>query len=240
MAEESQEKSAKPDAVPTGFGRTEWVTVSAVIAVFIFTYVVAAWLPEWVRAIFNVTDAGGEGGGRFGVFGPIGDFFGGILNPILTFFTVCLLLQSLKLQRLELAATRAELARTAKANEELASLQRLQVERSIQSANALTDAAIAQMDTALKQEEIAKLQKLSLVLEARSLELREINIQINECNDRLSIFEKYPNLVHADTHKDRYFIDKDELIDLMERREQLENSIRDIGNRISIERAFGI
>lgn len=112
MAEESQEKSVKTDAGSTGFGRTEWVIVSAVVAVFILAYVAAAWLPDWVRAFFNVTDAGAEGVGKFSVFGPIGDFFGGIINPILTFITIFLLLHNIKLQRSSIKIQQEELQAT--------------------------------------------------------------------------------------------------------------------------------
>lgn len=178
MSEESQEKSVKTAAGSTGFGRTEWVIVSAVVAVFILAYVAAAWLPDWVRAFFNATDAGAEGGGKFSVFGPIGDFFGGILNPILTFFTVFLLLQSLKLQRQELADTRAELARTAQANEDLAKSQKILVERAIQSANALTDAAVAQIESTNIQKINLRNQIDKMSLDVYKEELDRINYKI--------------------------------------------------------------
>lgn len=40
-----------------------------------------------------------------GVWGAVGDFFGGILNPILSFLTIILLVSSLKYQNLELRAS---------------------------------------------------------------------------------------------------------------------------------------
>ncbi|QSX28721.1 hypothetical protein JYB88_10530 [Shewanella cyperi] len=51
--------------------------------------------------------------GNQGDFGTFGDFFGGVLNPILGFATVGLLIWSLKVQIHELNATREEIARTA-------------------------------------------------------------------------------------------------------------------------------
>lgn len=50
--------------------------------------------------------------GNQGDFGTFGDFFGGILNPILGFATVTLLVWSLNIQLNELALSRQELALT--------------------------------------------------------------------------------------------------------------------------------
>ncbi len=154
MAEESREVGLKQDAVSTKFGRTEWRVVGVVVGVFLLAYVGVAFAPDWLKAVFRVSESGSDDIGKFSIFGPIGDFFGGIINPILTFFTICLLLQSLKLQRLELEATRFELTRTANANEELATLQRQQVMQSIESARSLKDAAQAQMLSAEAQKKI--------------------------------------------------------------------------------------
>jgi hypothetical protein len=43
--------------------------------------------------------------------GTLGDFIGGLLNPILTFLTVCLLIWSIRIQMVELRLTREELKR---------------------------------------------------------------------------------------------------------------------------------
>ncbi len=51
-------------------------------------------------------------------FGAFGDFFGGILNPMLTFLTILLLLRQLRLQRSELNATAKELRATAEIHKE--------------------------------------------------------------------------------------------------------------------------
>lgn len=50
--------------------------------------------------------------------GPWGDFFGGVANPILTFFTFICVLGTLHLQHKELSLSREELARSAKALEQ--------------------------------------------------------------------------------------------------------------------------
>lgn len=51
--------------------------------------------------------------------GQIGDFFGGTLNPLLTFITVALLIWSIRFQMDELKATREELKRSAESHKEL-------------------------------------------------------------------------------------------------------------------------
>ncbi len=112
MAEDGQDKGVKPVVGSTGFGRTEWGVVGAVGCVFVLAYFGAAWFPDWVRAFFNVTDVGAEGVGKFSVFGPIGDFFGGIINPILTFITIFLLLHNIKLQRSSIKIQQEELQAT--------------------------------------------------------------------------------------------------------------------------------
>ncbi|MBD1584820.1 hypothetical protein [Pseudoalteromonas sp. S16_S37] len=56
-----------------------------------------------------------------GQFGALGDFFGGMLNPLLTFCTILMLIFSLLLQMRELKATRLELQRTRNAQQEQAS-----------------------------------------------------------------------------------------------------------------------
>lgn len=52
-----------------------------------------------------------------GVWGALGDYFGGILNPILGFASFIALLYTIRLQSKELAMTREELARSADASE---------------------------------------------------------------------------------------------------------------------------
>lgn len=52
-------------------------------------------------------------------WGAFGDFFGGVLNPIVAFAAFYWLTQSVKLQKQELAETRAELAKSADAQRQL-------------------------------------------------------------------------------------------------------------------------
>ena len=52
-----------------------------------------------------------------GTWGTFGDFFGGMLNPVLGFASFIALLYTIRLQSQELAMTREELARSADANE---------------------------------------------------------------------------------------------------------------------------
>ena len=59
-------------------------------------------------------------------WGTFGDFIGGSLNPILSFLGLIALLATIALQSIELEATRAELTRSANAQE---SAQRLQEEQ---------------------------------------------------------------------------------------------------------------
>lgn len=55
-----------------------------------------------------------------GVLGPFGDFFGGILNPILTFCSFMALLMTIILQQKELSLTRKELSQTKQATKDSA------------------------------------------------------------------------------------------------------------------------
>lgn len=55
-----------------------------------------------------------------GIIGPIGDFFGGILNPLLSFCTFMALLMTIILQQKELSLTRKELSETQKATRDSA------------------------------------------------------------------------------------------------------------------------
>lgn len=59
-----------------------------------------------------------DGLGDQSQFGAFGDFLGGILNPLLTFFTVVLLIRQLYYQRQELGATVEELQKTAAIHKE--------------------------------------------------------------------------------------------------------------------------
>ncbi|KAF7787193.1 hypothetical protein PRUB_a4071 [Pseudoalteromonas rubra] len=65
-----------------------------------------------------------------GDFGVMGDFFGGILNPILAFSTVLLLVISLRVQIKELRATTREIAAATEAHKDQVEIAQLQLEES--------------------------------------------------------------------------------------------------------------
>jgi len=97
----------------TKYPNGKWI-IGSIVALFALVYLGAAWFPGVVRLAFNIEGVTGDG--QFGGFGTIGDFFGGVVNPILTFITIYLLLVSIRIQREELEATRAEMqAATAQA-----------------------------------------------------------------------------------------------------------------------------
>ncbi|KJV06958.1 hypothetical protein VZ95_20405 [Elstera litoralis] len=114
----------------------------------------------------------------------IGDYIGGVAGPFLNFVTVALLILSImfqqrqiKISKEELEATRAEMVlareeakRAADANEESVQEQKIQTERAIQSANALTDAAIAQIASAEAQKRLAQANIISLKIQALEAE----------------------------------------------------------------------
>lgn len=53
-----------------------------------------------------------------GEWGAMGDYFGGLINPLLSFFTIVLLLLSIKIQVRELKATTQELKETKEVHQE--------------------------------------------------------------------------------------------------------------------------
>lgn len=85
-------------------------------------------IPQMVQDCANGVEA--KNCEYLGNLGVLGDFFGGILNPILAFitfgsvlYTIWLQQDSIELQREELKATREEFAKSAKAQEEQAKAQ---------------------------------------------------------------------------------------------------------------------
>lgn len=85
------------------------LVVGLIILLFGLVYVGAAWFPETVKLVFNIKGDGNAADGQFAGFGTIGDFFGGVINPILTFITIYLLLVSIRIQRDEMAETQREM-----------------------------------------------------------------------------------------------------------------------------------
>lgn len=108
------------------------------------------------------------GVGDKGDFGAFGDYFGGVLNPILGFATVSLLVWSLKYQMDELALSRQELALT---RQELAETK---------EETALSRKAMEEQVTHLKKE--AELSELTRLI-AKTIENYEVSLSIKHTSE---------------------------------------------------------
>ncbi|HWV16042.1 MAG TPA: hypothetical protein VN030_11495 [Cellvibrio sp.] len=62
-------------------------------------------------------------------YGQFGDAIGGVLNPILSFITVCLLVWSIRVQLYELSETREEIRKSAEALKEQANINKSEYDR---------------------------------------------------------------------------------------------------------------
>ncbi|WP_198148472.1 hypothetical protein, partial [Elstera litoralis] len=99
--------------------------IGAICCVIVSLFYVSVHAPEWTLRELGIQDRidlsgpslsnqgnivlKAERESAFEKLGPVGDFFGGIINPVLTFISVCLLLLSIKTQREELKETRKEM-----------------------------------------------------------------------------------------------------------------------------------
>jgi hypothetical protein len=88
----------------TGIGKTFLITLLVLAIIGAITITTTLW--------WGVKDSE-----LFKQLGPWGDFFGGFLNPILTFLTFLGVLFTIGLQKIELNLTRQEMARSADALE---------------------------------------------------------------------------------------------------------------------------
>lgn len=61
---------------------------------------------------------------KYSDLGTIGDYFGGLLNPVFAFISICAILWTIRLQTKEMAETREELRRAAEAHEQNLNLLR--------------------------------------------------------------------------------------------------------------------
>jgi len=111
-------------------------------------------------------------------FGQLGDYIGGLLNPILSFCTVVLLIWSIQVQLKELKATRTELADTKEVHEK----QRLQ-DREYGIRRELTEHAHLQIQLCenLLNEKIGHFDNV------RNLSLRDLVVREDESIDALDI-----------------------------------------------------
>ncbi len=98
-------------------------------------------------------------------WGPVGDFFGGILNPIFGLFAFYWLTYSVRLQIKELKETRVELAKATKAQEESAKHQE-EIAR-LESENVKTQVEILELnkDTLKSQQDAAIAQQQQIALQ---------------------------------------------------------------------------
>lgn len=98
-------------------------------------------------------------------WGPVGDFFGGILNPIFALFAFYWLTYSVRLQIKELKETRVELAKATKAQEESAKHQE-EIAR-LESENVKTQVEILELnkDTLKSQQDAAIAQQQQIALQ---------------------------------------------------------------------------
>ncbi|MCC4775885.1 hypothetical protein AB4077_14450 [Vibrio cyclitrophicus] len=82
-------------------------------------------------------------------WGPFGDFFGGVLNPILAFISFLALLYTIHMQQMELSLTRTELERSVSAQQDTASFAKSQ--------NEITIEQIKRIESNEKKNDIYKL-----------------------------------------------------------------------------------
>lgn len=101
------------------------------LVLFVVAYIGAVSRPEWALQFFGIQETVAEThptissqghimllGERPNVFeklGPVGDYFGGTINPILTFLSIILLVYSIKIQREEMKAATTQAENSAKA-----------------------------------------------------------------------------------------------------------------------------
>ncbi len=229
MTEENQKAEVRSFIAP--------ITIAIVVTVFVLAYIGAAWFPETVHSVFQVRE-GTDPAKKFDVFGPIGDFFGGVINPILTFITICLLLQSIKIQTLELAATRSELARTAKASEDMVKIQNVQIERAIQSANALSDAAAAQIGSSESQRKLTKLQRSMIIMEVKAIQLEQNGIKLDRLYRERDFIVRENNLAFLSNGRTNQDLVNEHIKHAEDERSKLEKEINNIGNNLRYEDFF--
>ncbi|NJN00783.1 MAG: hypothetical protein HC793_04210 [Aquincola sp.] len=110
--------------------RRAHVTVQGIAIVAIATYMIWFWLLQDLP----LSDSGA-------VWGVFGDFLGGLLNPVVAYAAFYWLTQSVRIQKQELADTRAALTEAATAQTQQVELSRATVQLSALSALANTSAA---------------------------------------------------------------------------------------------------
>lgn len=124
-----------------------------------------------------------------GKWGSVGDYFGGLLNPILAFLSFIALLYTLKLNQEELAETRKELARAAQAHEDSKKVMEEQLNtQALQQFDSLFATLLDQLNRkieALYPEKIHLLEKELFLCQTPNLKKRE---QLRYDDDIASLF----------------------------------------------------
>lgn len=125
--------------------------------IIIFLIIIAVVFFYLIMKEVNVTDAAQD-------WGPVGDFFGGILNPIFALFAFYWLTYSVRLQIKELKETREELKKAAAAQEESARHQKAIAE--LENENVIT------------QKDLLALQERTLISQQEANEAQQKQIEI--------------------------------------------------------------
>ncbi len=134
-------------------------------------------------------------------WGAFGDFFGGILNPIVAFGAFYWLTQSVKLQKQELSETRLELKRTANAQAELV----MHGERSVRVAalTALVNSVEMQIEIAKKELK----ETTGRIIAARAVE----DPSVRELGRRQADFSSW--LVELEVDRKKYYAELKSVVD---------------------------
>lgn len=139
--------------------------------------------------------------GNQGDFGAFGDFFGGILNPILGFATVTLLIWSLNLQLNELSLSRKELSLSRKelalTRKELAETK----EETALSRKAMED----QVDHLHKEAKLNELLRLMATMKTKcdnmlNCKVNEDDITLGSINSNRGVYSTYANSLNEMTY----------------------------------------
>lgn len=129
-------------------------------------------------------------------WGPVGDFFGGILNPIFALFAFYWLTYSVRLQIKELKETREELKKAASAQEESARHQK--------------SIADLERENVLTQKKILELQQKTLISQNESNESQKKQIEMQSFESLFFELLKTKNNMLNDVTFSQKFFDEEE------------------------------
>ncbi|MDX8156816.1 putative phage abortive infection protein [Acinetobacter pittii] len=133
-------------------------------------------------------------------WGPVGDFFGGILNPIFALFAFYWLTYSVRLQIKELKETREELKKAAAAQEESARHQK--------------SIADLEHENVLTQKKILELQQKTLISQKESSESQKKQIEMQSFESLFfELLKTKNNMLNDVTFSHNFFDDEEHLND---------------------------